>query len=340
MWAADDAPAQFPYWETADGTARAEASFTVRERYLRYDHVTEDGEILVEAEDGRVTGTTSLLPVRELSATFVDDAADAPFRTEAPLDMGDGNFSVDADLNGTEPGTRLNYELYEGSTLRDSRTVVVVGDADNPDELVIEDAPENVTVTEGGNLSSIRATTRNAGGIAGEGELTLAVDNGSAAGSWGVRLAPGESRSYDFASVTADLDPGTYPFTLRLDADTHGGTLVVEADPATTTIDDDDPSGTDGGEVSGDGATDTDGNSTASEADGSETGSGNTSDTDEGTDAGENSDETTNDSAPANETPADGESDSVGMIPLPFGTREAFGGTVLVGAIHLLGHWV
>jgi hypothetical protein len=205
---------------------------------------------------------------------------------------------------------------------------------------VIEDAPENVTVTEGENLSSIRATTRNTGGITGEGELTLSIDNGSAAGSWGVRLEPGESRTYDFASATPDLDPGTYPFTLRLDGDTHGGTLVVEADPATTTIDDDDPSGTDGGEVSGDEATDTDGNSTASEADGPETGSGNTSDTDGGTDAGGNSDETTNDSAPANETPADGESDSVGMIPLPFGTREAFGGTVLVGAIHLLGHWV
>ncbi|MEZ3162402.1 BGTF surface domain-containing protein [Halorubrum sp. RMP-47] len=340
---ADDASAQFPYWETADGTARANASFTVRERYLRYDHVTEDGELLVEAEDGQVTGTTSLLPVRELSATFVNDAADAPFRTKASLDMGDGNFSVDAALNGTEPGTQLNYELYEGSTLRDSRTVIVVGDADNPDELVIEDAPANVTVTEGENLSSIRATTRNAGGITDEGELTLTVDNESTGGSWGVRLEPGESRTYDFASVTPDLDPGTYSFTLRLDDDTHGGTLVVEADPATTTIDDDDPSGTDGGEVSGDEAADTDGNSTTSEmseTDGSETDTGNTSDTNESSDAGGNSDETTNGSAPADETPADGESDSVGMIPLPFGTREAFGGTVLVGAIHLLGHWV
>ncbi|ELZ46873.1 hypothetical protein C463_03192, partial [Halorubrum californiense DSM 19288] len=34
------------------------------------------------------------------------------------------------------------------------------------------------------------------------------------------------------------------------------------------------------------------------------------------------------------------EPESVGMLPLPFGTREAFGGTVLVGAVHLLGHWV
>lgn len=336
----DGVSQQFPYWEASDGTVRAEATFTVRERFLRYDHVTDDGELLVEVEDGQLTGTTSLLPVREMSATFVNDAGDAPFRTESPLEISDGNFTVDVDLDEVSPGTRLNYELYEGSRLRDSRTVIVVADADNPDELVIEDAPENVTVTEGENLSSIRATTRNTGGITGEGELTLSIDNGSAAGSWGVRLEPGESRTYDFASVTPDLDPGTYPFTLRLDGDTHGGTLVVEADPATTTIDDDDPSGTDGGEVSGDEATDTDGNSTASEADGPETGSGNTSDTDGGTDAGGNSDETTNDSAPANETPADGESDSVGMIPLPFGTREAFGGTVLVGAIHLLGHWV
>mgnify|MGYP006273921623 CR=1 FL=1 len=338
----DDVSQQFPYWETADGTARAEASFTVRERFLRYDHVTDDGDLLVEADEGRVTGTTSLLPVREMSATFVNDAGDAPFRTESPLEISDGNFTIDVDLDEVAPGTRLNYELYEGSTLRDSRRVVVVGDADNPDELVIDDAPENVTVTEGENLSALRATARNAGGLTGEGELTLTVDNGSEAGSWGVRLAPDESRTYGFGSVTPDLDPGTYSFTLRLDGDTHGGTLIVEKDPATTTIGDEGDgsadNGTDTGDSGADNGTDADGDSDDGDSEQSST-APNGSDSDAGSDGTETdgdggSGETSNGDAPADDA------DSVGMLPLPFGTREALGGTVLVGAVHLLGHWV
>ncbi|EMA67345.1 BGTF surface domain-containing protein [Halorubrum kocurii] len=332
----DDLSAQFPYWEAPDSTIRAEASFSVRERYLRYDHVTDDGEILVEADDGRITGTTSLLPVWEMTATLVNDDGEAPFRTESPLEISDGNFTVDADLDDVSPGTRLNYELHEGSTLRDSRTVVVVDDADNPDELVIEDAPDNVTVTEGENLSAIRATARNAGGLTGEGDLTLTVDNGSEAGSWGVRLEPGESRTYEFGSETPDLDPGTYPFTLRLDDDTHTGTLVVEADPATTTIDDDasdaeeNASDDDSGDGGDDNATESDdgGDDNATESD-----DGGDDNATESADSGDEESESDN-------APDDGESDSVGMLPLPFGTREAFGGTVLVGAVHLLGHWV
>ena len=338
----DGGSEQFPYWEAADSTRSAEASFTVRERYLRYDHVTEDGEILVEADEGRVSGTTSLLPRREMTATFVNDAGDAPFRTEAPLEIADGTFTVEPDLDDVSPGTRLNYELYEGSTLRDSRTVVVVGDAGNPDELVIEDAPDNVTVTEGENLSALRATARNAGGLTGEGELTLTVDNGSEAGSWGVRLAPDESRTYGFGSVTPDLDPGTYSFTLRLDGDTHGGTLIVEKDPATTTIGDEGDgsadNGTDTGDSGADNGTDADGDSDDGDSEQSST-APNGSDSDAGSDGTETdgdggSGETSNGDAPADDA------DSVGMLPLPFGTREALGGTVLVGAVHLLGHWV
>ena len=340
----DGVSQQFPYWEASDGTVRAEATFTVRERFLRYDHVTDDGELLVEVEDGQLTGTTSLLPVREMSATFVNDAGDAPFRTESPLEISDGNFTVDVDLDEVSPGTRLNYELYEGSRLRDSRTVIVVGNADNPDELVIDDAPENVTVTEGENLSALRATARNAGGLTGEGELTLTVDNGSEAGSWGVRLDPGESRTYGFGSVTPDLDPGTYAFTLRLDGDTHGGTLVVESDPATTTIDDDDSqpdadgngSDTDDDGTGDDGA---DGNETATDDDGDDATA--TDDGDDETVSDEANGSDTDSGSDSGDVPADdGEADSVGMLPLPFGTREALGGTVLVGAIHLLGHWV
>ena len=337
----DEVSEQFPYWETADTTVRAEATFTVRERYLRYDHVTDDGELLVEADEGRITGETSLLPVREMSATFVNDAGDSPSRTESPLEIADGNFTVDVDLDEVTPGTRLNYELYEGTTLRGSRTVIIVGDADNPDELVIDEAPENVTVTEGENLSAIRAATRNAGGLTGEDDLTLTVDNGTVTGSWGVRLTPDESRSFRFGSTTADLDPGTYPFTLRLDDDTHNGTLVVENDPATTTIDDD------GADTAGGNASDGAANGT----DSGDTANGTDSGTDDAANGTDSSDETANGTessangtdasgSESDDSPPDGQSSAPGLLPLPFGTREALGGTVLVGAVHLLGHWV
>jgi len=337
--AADGVSGQFPYREAGDETVRAEASFTVAERYLRYDAVTDDGKIMVEAEDGRVTGMTSLLPVRELSATLVSDESD-PLRTESPLEISDGNFTIDAGLDGVSPGTRLNYELYEGSTLRDSRTVVVVGDTNNPNRLVIDDAPENVTVMEDQNLSSIHVTARNAGGLDGEGELTLGVDNGSATGSWGVRLAPNESRTYGFGSVTADLDPGNYPFTLSLDDDTHNGTLVVEGDPAKTTLDDEGEAGTDDG-------TDTDRNGTD---DGDSTDSSDTGD-DSSSAGDENASESDgNSSDPDGELGGeagdgesggeDGDDGPATFLPFGIGTRETFGGTVLVGATYLLGHWV
>ena len=327
----DDVSQQFPYWETDDGTARAEASFTVRERFLRYDHVTDDGDLLVEADEGRVTGTTSLLPVREMSATFVNDAGDAPFRTESPLEISDGNFTVDVDLDEVTPGTRLNYELYEESVLRDSRTVVVVDDTDDPDRLAIENASENVTVTEGGNLSAVEVDARNTGGLTGDGRLTLDVDEGNLTGSRDVRLASNESRTVGFDSVSADLDPGTYPFTVALDDDRRNGTLVVEDDPATTTLDDD-QSGN-GNETDDGNGTDPDGNETDSDGEGDD-GEGDDGETDDGSDGGDSAGGESDDDAPADDA------DSVGMLPLPFGTREALGGTVLVGAVHLLGHWV
>jgi len=317
--------AQFPYWETGGETVRATVSFSVRERHLRYDHVTDDGEILIEVEDGRVSGTTSLLPVREMSVTFVNDASGAPFQSEAPLEITDGNFTIDVGLDGEGLSTRLNYELYERITLCDSLTVVVVVDTDNPDELVISDAPRNVTVTESGNPPVIRVTARNARGIPGDGDPRLTVDNGTVAGSWGVRLGPNKSRLFDFGATTADLEPGTYPFILRLAGDVHNGTVVVETDPATTTTGDDEPASRDGNGT-------TDGAASDDAADGP-------NDDGEGSD-GEPTANGTDGNGALSEEPTDDGSRSLGLIPFPCGADEAFGRAVLVSAVHPLRHWV
>ena len=347
------APDQFPYWETADGTASAEASFTIQERYFEYDHVTDDGELLVEDSGGAVTGTTTTLPPIEMSATFVDDKRDEPFRSESEVELSEGNFSISADLGGADPGTRLNYELYDGTTLRDSRTVVVVDDTDDPDRLAIDSVPQNATVAKGGNLSALGIDVRNAGGLEGEGTLALDVDDGNLTTARELTLSSNESRTVGFPSTTVRLDPGEYPFTATLDGDQRNGTLVVAENPARTTIDDDD--GEDGGSNTDDSenssnsgddnesttdtdtnSTDTDGNSTASDSEGATNTDGNSSDPN-----GNSSNPDGNSSNPAGDPDGSGDEDEpTTFLPFGIGTRETLVGTVVVGAIHILGHWV
>ena len=343
---------QFPYWETGDGTVSAEASFSIQERYFEYDHVTDDGDLLVEASGGEVTGTTTTLPPIEMSATFVDDTRDEPFRSESELEISDGNFSLNADLGGADPGTRLNYELYEGTTLRDSRTVIVVDDTDDPDRLAIDGVPENVTVAKGGNLSALGVDVRNAGGLEGEGTLAVDVDDGNLTTDRELTLSSNESRTLGFPSATVRLDPGTYPFNVTLDGDRRNGTLVVAENTARTTIDDDDGGDAGGSANASDGddgsrndenTTVTDGNSSNAVGNATDDGPGDASNSDgNSSDSTENpSNPDGNSSAPADEPDGqEGEAEPSTFLPFGIGTRETFAGTVLVGAIHLLGHWV
>ena len=316
---ASHSPEQFPYWEESDGRASAEASFSIRERFVRYDHVTNDGTLLVEADEGVVTGTTSILPVTELAADFVNDAGD-PIRTQSPLEIDDGNFSVDADFDGVSPGTHLNYELYEGSTFKESRPVVVVNDTDDPDRLEIADAPANVTVAEDGNLSAIEPTVRNAGGLSGDGTLVLDIEDGNVTASQELTLDSNESRHVGFGSVTPALGTGSYSFTLTLDGDERNGTLLIEEDPAKTTLTDSD----DDSEESDDdaGPDDVDGSDDADDSDEADS-----------AEPDDEAEESNDDEQPPEEAPAT-------ILPFGIGTRETLGGTVLVGATYLLGHWV
>jgi len=301
----------------------AEASFTVRERFLRYDDVTRDGTLLVEADGGTVTGTTSILPAMEMTADFVNDAGE-PIRTQSELEIDDENFSVDADVGDVSPGTRLSYELYEGTTFMQSRPVVVVADADDPDRLSITDAPANVTVVEDGNLSAVEAAVRNVGGLGGDGTLTLDVDDGNVTASQDLTLAGDESKRVGFGSVTPALGPGEYAFTLALDGEQRNGTLTVEADSAKTTITDDDNDGEASGGDSADGEADTDAD---------EPGGADGSDESDSTEADGDTEGSDDDDRPSEDAPAT-------LLPFGIGTRETFGGTVLVGATYLLGHWV
>ncbi|WP_280588389.1 BGTF surface domain-containing protein, partial [Halorubrum sp. Boch-26] len=323
---------QYPYHGTADGRVNAEASFSVRERYLRYDNVTDDRTILVETDDGTITGTTSILPAAELSATIVRDANETPSRTESELTMSDGNFSLDSGLSGVAPGTRASYRLYRGQSLRDSRPILVVANATAPDRLrLASETTTNLTVTRGESLADLSATVRNIGQLRNRERLTLDVDDGAIVEERHVTVAPQTSKNETFGGLNADLEPGEYPYTLAIDGDRVNGTLIVEADPAVTRVnesDADDSESTDGAEGS-DAGTDGDG-------DESDDADGDASNRDDP--AGE---------SPSEEPPegdsGDGESPDEGpatLFPFGIGTRETFGGTVLVGATYILGHWV
>ncbi|WP_206668671.1 BGTF surface domain-containing protein [Halorubrum depositum] len=322
---------QYPYHGTDDGRVSAEASFGVRERYLRYDDVTDDGDLLVETDDGTITGTTSILPVTELSATIVRDTNETPNRTESELAIEDGNFTVDSGLAGVPPGARASYRLYRGQSLQDSRTVIVVENASDPDRLRLANATTtNLTVTRGESLGNLSAAVRNVGQLRNRERLTLDVDDGEIVEERRVTVAPGDERNETFEGLDADLEPGEYPYSLTIDGDRVNGTLIVEADPAVTRVDD--------GDADGEGATDQAGDGTGDAEDGTD-GGGEPDDTDgDGSSDGGSGEEFDDDG----EAPDEGPPDEAPATLLPFGigTRETFGGTVLVGATYILGHWV
>ncbi|WP_206424483.1 BGTF surface domain-containing protein [Halorubrum sp. CSM-61] len=318
--AADD---QYPYHESADGRVSAEASFAIVERYLRYDHATADGDILVEAENGTITGRTSILPVTDLSATIVRDDDGEPTRTESELTIEDENFSVDSGLTNVTPGTEASYRLYQGQSLQDSRTIVVVDDAEDPARLRLGDeTTTNLTVTRGESLSNLSATVRNVGQLENRERLSLDVGDGAIVDERHVTVEPRGSEAETFGELDAELEPGEYPYVLSIDGHSVEGTLLVEADPSVTRVDD--PGADEEGSAAADGEDGADENG---------------SDDGDATDreSNETSSEGGGDETPGDEAPSDA---PAAFLPFGIGTRETFGGTVLVGATYLLGHWV
>lgn len=321
----DDLAEQYPYHGTADGRVSAAATFSVRERYLRYDHIADDRTILVEADNGSVTGTTSILPSAELSATVVRDTDETPNRTESDLAVANGSFSVDSGLAGVAPGTRASYRLYLGQSLIESRPVLLVENATAPAQLrLANETTTNLTVTRGDALANLSAAIENVGQIENRERLVLDVDGGAIVEERYVAVEPETPKNETFAGTDVELEPGEYPYVLSIDGHSVNGTLTVRADPAVTRVDDDDAAGsTDGTNVGTDDADNDPG--TDEPSDGEPDGEGTANGTDG--DGGE----------PSEERPDEGPAT---FFPFGIGTRETFGGTVLVGATYLLGHWV
>ncbi|WP_254921544.1 BGTF surface domain-containing protein [Halorubrum sp. Ea1] len=333
----DEVSEQYPYYENINGQVSVEASFSIQERYVKYDHVDDDRTLLVEADNGTITGTTSILPTPELSAIIVQDKNETQFRTESELTYNNSNFSVDSELSNATPGTKASYRLYQGQMLQDTRPILIVKNASNPDRLRLANATTNLTVTRGESLANLTTEVENVGQLRNRERLRIDVDDGEIVGERYVTVAPQAETNETFGGLDADLEPGEYPYSLAIDGDVVNGTLTVEADPAVTRVDDDRGSGDgtresvgeDGsGDAAGDDSDDGDDGDGSDPSRNDSTGEGSGGGTADGTDGAGGAPDEGSDEGPAT------------LLPFGIGTRETFGGTVLVGATYLLGHWV
>lgn len=342
---------QFPYRTVAEGPVSATANFSVREPMMAYHNVTDDGIILVEnGSIGTITGNTTLHPETDLTAELVVDAGPSSRVNDRPVEIADDDsFRIRTVLSDIPPGSSIALDVYDGTSLYDSRSIVVVEDLEHPSSLAIDDAPANVTVSHGEPLSNLSVDIRNDGYVAGLERLTLSVDNGSLTDDRRIRVRPDRVETVVFSRATADLDPGEYTYSVSIENSESTGTLTVtpdsavDSDSAATTYTDSQTT-TDASTDAGS-STDTATDAPAVSDDSSGGDDSLSSDEDDrsgetaGDDSADGGDPADSEDSEDSEDPADDEATPT-MIPFGIGPRETLGGTALVGVTYLLGHWI
>jgi hypothetical protein len=268
-----------------------------------------------------ITGETNIAPGSEVTVQLI--ASDRPEPTTITVEDvtvdEDGGFEVAHDFSEMEPGERVEVEFYTPgrlveNRLLDKRGAIVVDDLDEPASFEVDNLTSETTVAQGERLDSIAGEVTNTGEIADRQMVEFEI-GGETVSETSTTLGSGESTTLDLSDQFVVLSPGQYEYTLRTRDDEQTGELTItEAGGENVTATE-----------RGDGTVQTvseppNGGESAEETTDSESETGGDDDGPDGGDDG------------AESTPA----------PLPFGvgTRETFGGTVLVGATYLLGHWV
>ena len=373
-----DVDEQFPYRALDEGDVSATASFSIRAPDLSFDDVTDDGVVLVEnGTTVTLSGETTLHPETELTAEFVADAGDTPTVETRSVEISENDtFSIRAVLSDVPVGSSVSLELYEGTSLYDTRSLVVVEDPNDPAPLAIDDAPGNLTIIQGDSLERLSVDVRNDGHVDGVERLSLDVADGALTDDRRIRVKPDRTSTVAFSRVTADLEPGEYAYSVGVGDDETNGTLVVapgpdwepdeeEADGEDNVIDDSeddaangeteddaDSEGVDDGETGADSEVDANDSAAVGEEGDASTGVEGDDDTtadEDGSDAdgdGSGADGDGNDAdgdgSDVEEGADDDPSEPRTAIPLPFGigTREAVSGTLLVGTMYVADHWL
>ncbi|ELZ31916.1 hypothetical protein C473_10438 [Halorubrum distributum JCM 10247] len=317
----------YPYFGDDDTTVRTNDSFVFEDPYVEYRQTGLDRELMVpSSQNGVIAGNTNIAPNSDVTVQLI--ASNRPEPTTITVEDitidEDGGFEVVHDFSELEPGERVEVEFYTperlvGNRLLDKRGAIVVNDLDDPAYFDVSNLTAETTVAQGERLDSIAGEITNTGEIADRQMVEFAIDNKTVAKT-STTLDSTESTTLDLSNQFVTLPPGQYEYALRTDNDEEMGQLTVTEtdDENITTVDRDNGSA-----------------QMASESPENSTTSDSVSNTEDSSDAGENN---SNDG----EDGPNGEDDQSDPTPAPFGigTREVFGGSVLVGAVHLLGHWV
>ena len=318
----------YPYFGDDDTTVRTNDSFVFEEPYVEYRQTGLDRELMIpSSQNGVIAGNTNIAPNSDVTVQLI--ASDRPEPTtitveDVTIDE-DGGFEVVHDFSDLEPGERVEVEFYTperlvGNRLLDKRGAIVVDDLDAPAYFDVSNLTAETTVAQGDRLDSIAGEVTNTGEIADRQMVEFSID-GKTVTETSTTLDSTESTTLDLSDQFVVLPPGQYEYALRTDDDEETGQLTVTETSDGNITEEDGDNGT---------------TQTVSESPATGTTSNSASTTGNGTDADENN----SDDGGNGPNGDDGQSNSVPAVPFGIGTREAFGGTVFVGAVHLLGHWV
>ncbi|KKF39256.1 hypothetical protein FK85_29915 [Halorubrum saccharovorum] len=312
----------YPYFGDGDTTVRTNDSFVFEDPYVEYRQTGLDRELMVpSSQDGVIAGNTNIAPNSDVTVQLI--ASDRPEPTTITVEdvtIGeDGGFEVVHDFSELEPGERVEVEFYTperlvGNRLLDKRGAIVVDDLDEPAYFEVSNLTAETTVAQGERLDSIAGEVTNTGEIADRQMVEFAID-GETVTETSTTLDSTESTTLDLSDRFVVLPPGQYEYALRTDNDEETGQLTVtEGDGENVTMTD-----RDNGTAQTVSASPGDSDAADSEPDAGDDSNGG----EDGPD-----DDDAPDDAPAT------------FLPFGIGTRETFGGTVLVGSTYLLGHWV
>lgn len=284
-------------------------------------------------EDGtQVDFSTTIVNSGVVNGTgTVELLVDGEAVEERPLGLSVGDsetFTFEAELADLQPGASVLTVI----TPDDSDSIEVTVPGSRPTFNIT--ALETPTTLQHGETLDVNATIRNDGSIAGNETVSLALTGGSLDERF-VEIGPGNETTLAFENYTVEREPGEYTLTLVTPHDERTVTLVVEGENGTDGDDSDrDESDGSGGDDS-DGAG-SDGDDEDGDSDGGESDDGSEDDTDGDDSPAENVD------SQSDEDDTDSEGDGAGgagFLGLGVRSRAVIGGTALVGAIHVLGHW-
>ncbi|WP_128904041.1 carboxypeptidase-like regulatory domain-containing protein [Halorubrum amylolyticum] len=315
----------FPYFGDDDTTVRTNDSFVFEDPYVEYRQTGLDRELMVpSSQNGVIAGNTNIAPNSDVTVQLI--ASDRPEPTtitveDVTIDE-DGGFEVVHDFSELEPGERVEVEFYTperlvGNRLLDKRGAIVVDELDEPAYFEVSNLTAETTVAQGERLDSIAGEVTNTGEIADRQMVEFAID-GETVTETSTTLDSTESTTLDLSDRFVVLPPGQYEYALRTDDDEETGQLTVTE--------------TDDGNVT---AADRDNGTARTVSESPDTG-----DAESGAEDGSNGGEDDSNGGEGGPDGGDDQTDPTPAPPLGIGTRETFGGTVLVGATYLLGHWV